>query len=82
MNKVHKIVETIVSLNISVMSTPRDNPSDLSTRQSAELIRDFLDTKHGQSYTLVSVDQPSRSGQLPYRKEIFHNRVRFDLLDQ
>lgn len=59
-----------------VMATPRDNPSDLSARQSAELIRDQLDTKHSQSYMLFSLDQNSR-GNLPYRKEIFHNRVRW-----
>lgn len=57
-----------------VMATPRDNPSDLSARQSAELIRDQLDTKHSQSYMLFSLDQNPR-GHLPYRKEIFHNRV-------
>ena len=57
-----------------VMATPRDNPSDLSARQSAELIRDQLDTKHSQSYMLFSLDQNPR-GNLPYRKEIFHNRV-------
>ncbi len=57
-----------------VMATPRDNPSELSGRQSAELIRDLLDTKHSQSYMLFSLDQHHRS-QPTYRKEIFHNRV-------
>ena len=57
------------------MSTPRDNPADLTGRQSAELIRDLLDTKHSQSYMLFSLDQPTRSGHFPYRKELFHNRV-------
>jgi hypothetical protein len=56
------------------MATPRDNPSELSGRQSAELIRDLLDTKHSQSYMLFSLDQIQR-GQTSYRKEIFHNRV-------
>lgn len=56
------------------MATPRDNPSDLSGRQSAELIRDLLDTKHSQSYMLFSLDNGVR---LTYRKEIFHNRVRW-----
>jgi hypothetical protein len=56
------------------MTTPRDNPSELSGRQSAELIRDLLDTKHSQSYMLFSLDQYYR-GQSTYRKEIFHNRV-------
>lgn len=59
------------------MATPRDNPSDLSGRQSAELIRDQLDTKHSQSYMLFSLDQNTRD-HLSYRKEIFHNRVRFE----
>lgn len=63
-----------ISSKIIVMTTPRDNPSDLSGRQSAELIRDLLDTKHSQSYMLFSLDQPSRH-QPTYRKEIFHNRV-------
>ncbi len=57
-----------------VMATPRDNPTELSGRQSAELIRDLLDTKHSQSYMLFSLDQYHR-GQTSYRKEIFHNRV-------
>ena len=57
------------------MATPRENPSDLSARQSAELIRDQLDTKHSQSYMLFSLDPTTRE-HLPYRKEIFHNRVR------
>ena len=57
------------------MATPRENPSDLSARQSAELIRDQLDTKHSQSYMLFSLD-PTTRDHLPYRKEIFHNRVR------
>jgi hypothetical protein len=56
------------------MATPRDNPSELSGRQSAELIRDLLDTKHSQSYMLFSLDQIQR-GHSSYRKEIFHNRV-------
>jgi hypothetical protein len=56
------------------MATPRDNPSELSGRQSAELIRDLLDTKHSQSYMLFSLDLIQR-GQPTYRKEIFHNRV-------
>ena len=56
------------------MATPRDNPSDISGRQSAELIRDLLDTKHSQSYMLFSLDQIHR-GHASYRKEIFHNRV-------
>jgi hypothetical protein len=60
------------------MTTPRDNPSELSGRQSAELIRDLLDTKHSQSYMLFSLDQYPR-GQPPYRKELFHNRVCFSL---
>jgi hypothetical protein len=51
-----------------------DNPSELSGRQSAELIRDLLDTKHSQSYMLFSLDQIQR-GHPSYRKEIFHNRV-------
>jgi hypothetical protein len=57
------------------MATPRDNPAELAGRQSAELIRDQLDAKHNQSYTLFSLDQPHR-GQPAYRKELFHNRVR------
>jgi hypothetical protein len=56
------------------MATPRDNPSELSGRQSAELIRDLLDTKHSQSYMLFSLDQIQR-GHSSYRKDIFHNRV-------
>lgn len=56
------------------MATPRDNPTDISGRQSAELIRDLLDTKHSQSYMLFSLDQSTRH-QPTYRKEIFHNRV-------
>jgi len=56
------------------MATPRDNPSELSGRQSAELIRDLLDTKHPQSYMLFSVDQYHRNHP-SYRKELFHNRV-------
>lgn len=56
------------------MTTPRDNPSDLSGRQSAELIRDLLDTKHSQSYMLFSLDYQHRNHP-SYRKEIFHNRV-------
>ena len=56
------------------MTTPHDNPSDLSARQSAELIRDLLDTKHPQSYVLFSLDRHYR-GHAPYRKELFHNRV-------
>ena len=65
------------------MSTPRDNPSDLSGRQSAELIRDSLDTKHPQAYFLFSLDHFSRSSAVhpTYRKELFHNRVRFSPLD-
>ena len=58
------------------MTTPRDNPSELSGRQSAELIRDLLDTKHSQSYMLFALD-PYTRGQTSYRKELFHNRVRF-----
>ena len=61
------------------MSTPRDNPSDLSGRQSAELIPDLLDTKHSQSYMLYSLDQSHRSHP-SYRKEIFHNRVCFNII--
>ncbi|CAF5115885.1 unnamed protein product, partial [Rotaria magnacalcarata] len=56
------------------MASPRDNPSELSGRQSAELIRDLLDTKHSQSYMLFSLDQHQR-GHHSYRKELFHNRV-------
>lgn len=63
-----------ISSKIIVMATPRDNPSDISGRQSAELIRDLLDTKHSQSYMLFSLDQSTRH-QPTYRKEIFHNRV-------
>jgi hypothetical protein len=63
------------------MTTPRDNPSELSGRQSAELIRDMLDTKHPQSYMLFSLDQYHR-GQPTYRKEIFHNRVCLDFLNK
>jgi hypothetical protein len=51
------------------MSTPRENSSDVSSRQTAESIRDFLDTKHPELYTLFSLDQS------PYQKELFHNRV-------
>lgn len=56
------------------MATPRDNPSELSGRQSAELIRDLLDTKHSQSYMLFSLNQHNR-GHHSFRKELFHNRV-------
>ena len=63
-------------MNFLVMTTPRDNPSELSGRQSAELIRDLLDTKHSQSYMLFALD-PYTRGHTPYRKELFHNRVRF-----
>jgi hypothetical protein len=61
------------------MATPRDNPSEISGRQSAELIRDLLDTKHSQSYMLFSLDQYHRNHP-SYRKEIFHNRVCFEIL--
>ena len=63
-----------------VMASPRENPSELSGRQSAELIRDLLDTKHAQSYMLFSLDQVQR-GQPSYRKEIFHNRVRGESIE-
>jgi len=59
-----------ITSKLIVMSTPRDNPSDLTGRQSAELIRDTLDTKHPQSYFLFSLSTNSH-----YRKELFHNRV-------
>ncbi|CAF3608260.1 unnamed protein product [Rotaria sp. Silwood1] len=63
-----------ITSKVIVMATPRDNPSELSGRQSAELIRDLLDTKHPQSYMLFSLDQHNR-GHHSYRKELFHNRV-------
>ncbi|CAF0957547.1 unnamed protein product [Rotaria sordida] len=63
-----------ITSKVIVMATPRDNPSELSGRQSAELIRDLLDTKHSQSYMLFSLDQLQR-GHHSYRKELFHNRV-------
>ncbi|CAF2790523.1 unnamed protein product [Rotaria sp. Silwood2] len=63
-----------ITSKLIVMATPRDNPSELSGRQSAELIRDLLDTKHPQSYMLFSLDQHQR-GHHSYRKELFHNRV-------
>ncbi|CAF0853451.1 unnamed protein product [Adineta steineri] len=63
-----------ISTKVIVMSTPRDNPSEISGRQSAELIRDLLDTKHSQSYMLFSLDQQHRNHPT-YRKEIFHNKV-------
>ncbi|CAF4713079.1 unnamed protein product [Rotaria sp. Silwood1] len=63
-----------ITSKVIVMATPRDNPSELSGRQSAELIRDLLDTKHPQSYMLFSLDQHNR-GHQSYRKELFHNRV-------
>ncbi|CAF1107828.1 unnamed protein product [Adineta ricciae] len=63
-----------ISSKLIVMATPRDNPTELAGRQSAELIRDSLDTKHSQSYMLFSLDHPHRNHP-SYRKEIFHNRV-------
>ncbi|CAF3719474.1 unnamed protein product [Rotaria magnacalcarata] len=63
-----------ITSKVIVMASPRDNPSELSGRQSAELIRDLLDTKHSQSYMLFSLDQHQR-GHHSYRKELFHNRV-------
>jgi hypothetical protein len=65
---------SVVSL-VSVLSTPREQTSNGSSRSTGELVRDFLDKRHGSSYMIYSLDQYS-SGSIPYRKQFFSNRVR------
>ncbi len=56
------------------MTTPHDNSPDVSTRSTAELVRELLDTNHPDSYTLCSLDQSSMDNPY-YRRELFHDRV-------
>lgn len=56
------------------MTTPRETSTDVSSRSTAESIRDFLDSKHPNSYMLYSLDQTSGDESL-YRRELFHNKV-------
>lgn len=58
------------------MKTPRENSSDVSSRSTAELVRELLDTKHPDSYMLYSLDQ-SAIDESPYRRELFHHKVCF-----
>jgi hypothetical protein len=59
--------------NVLVITTPRDHLSDVS---SAELIQNLFHIKYPNSYMIYTLDQSSNN-QLSYRKELFHNRVRF-----
>ncbi|CAF1286650.1 unnamed protein product [Adineta steineri] len=63
-----------ITPRVIVMTTPRDNSSDVSSRSTAESIRDILDTKHPNCYMLYLLDQSSNN-ESSYPKEIFHNRV-------
>jgi hypothetical protein len=58
------------------MTTPVENSPDVSSRSTAELVREFLDTKHPDSYMLCSLDQSSMDNPY-YRRELFHDRVGF-----
>ncbi|CAF0801102.1 unnamed protein product [Didymodactylos carnosus] len=59
-----------ITSRLIVMATPRETV-DLAGKQSVELIRDFLDTKHQENYRLYSVEKR----RVSYRKEVFHDRV-------
>ncbi|CAF3231497.1 unnamed protein product, partial [Rotaria sp. Silwood2] len=60
-------------MKMVVISTPRENSSNASSRRTAELIRNSLDTKYSQSYMLYSLEQFSID-QLSYQQDLFHNR--------
>jgi len=57
------------------MTTPHENSPDVSSRSTAELVRELLDTNHPDSYMLCSLDQSSMDNPY-YRRELFHDRVR------
>jgi hypothetical protein len=59
---------------ILVITTPRDNLSDVSSRSTLQLIHNVLNTKHPNSYMIYTLDQSSND-QLSYRTELFNNRV-------
>ncbi|CAF1019294.1 unnamed protein product [Rotaria sordida] len=64
---------THITSRLIVISTQRENPSDASSRQTAESIRNFLDTKYPQSYMIYSLEQ-FPIDQLSYQQDLFHNR--------
>lgn len=56
------------------MSTPRRRPSDLSSNEANEVVRNLLDSQHSQSYMIYSVEQFSND-ELSYQQDLYQYRV-------